>query len=279
MRQNARGFTLVELLVVMAIMGLLLAILLPALGSARGHGDKLRELSDIRQVGMAWSMYASAANDRLLPGFLDPEVQQKWGARYAIASENVSVPAAEAAPYPWRLMPYLGGDHFLLNGHRTDVVSGDPLEELSATARNPAFGYNAIYLGGWYESGDLNRPYRVRFERAHVVARTMAQIDRPEEIVVFASSLDPGAFQGGRNDSSPGSHYVVPPIVARTPQWDGSRGNVETFGQVSAPLARYTSQVAVVHADGHTAAEGPAGLTDQRRWIPRADRVDFTHDP
>jgi len=277
---RTRGFTLVELLVVMAIVALVLAVLLPALGSARANAEKLRELNDIRQVGMAWSMYSSSANGQLLPGYLDPVVQQTWGVRYPIASANASVPADDAAPYPWRLMPYLGGNHLILNGHRTDVVDADPLSEMAATARHPAFGYNAIYLGGWYErASDLHRPYRVRFEAAKVVARSAAQIDRPEEIVAFCSSRDPGALQrGNAADSSPGSHYVVPPILGDTPQWDGSSGVIETFGQTAPPLARYTSQVAAVLVDGHTAAEGPAGLNDQRRWIPRATTVDFTHD-
>lgn len=61
------GFTLVELLVVVAIIAVLIAILLPALAKARQHALIVTELSNMRQVGLAVNMYANDNRGRL-PG-------------------------------------------------------------------------------------------------------------------------------------------------------------------------------------------------------------------
>ena len=59
-KTNRKAFTLVELLVVIAVIALLLAMLMPALNAARERARQVVCLANVRQLGLASQMYASA---------------------------------------------------------------------------------------------------------------------------------------------------------------------------------------------------------------------------
>lgn len=71
-----KAFTLVELLVVIAIIAILMAILLPALRLAREQGKRAVCLSNLKQLTLAWILYADENDDKIVHA--NPERDDAW---------------------------------------------------------------------------------------------------------------------------------------------------------------------------------------------------------
>ena len=67
MQRCGRKFTLIELLIVIAIIAILAAMLLPALNKAREKARSIQCINNQKQIGMALSFYQNEFNGYVLP--------------------------------------------------------------------------------------------------------------------------------------------------------------------------------------------------------------------
>ena len=66
-----RGFTIIELLVTLGVIGILVAILLPALGIVRGNAGLAKSTSNMRQTYTLMQNYSTANRDTIVPSLFD----------------------------------------------------------------------------------------------------------------------------------------------------------------------------------------------------------------
>ena len=103
--RSRRGFTLVELLTVVAVILVLASLLAPALGALRNRGRAIACLSNLRQVGIASTLYLSD-HEGAFPVGIDvttendgnPRAWTAMLAQYAGGHPEIYRCAAESAP-------------------------------------------------------------------------------------------------------------------------------------------------------------------------------------
>ncbi len=202
--RRPRGFTLVELLVVVSIIALLIAILLPALKGAREQAKLVQCAAVQKQIGNATLYYVLEHNSWYLPHSMplgDPpgtndeppyEEQMLWffnpGFRIGLGlpahrnredrffehnvPQDYVCPKATLAKH----------DTSLWAGH--SIEYSDAVKELHSI--NYSYGYNSTHLTNHRELGDQYRGYRE------------SHIRRPADKLAFADSVDWNIFGSHR---------------------------------------------------------------------------------
>jgi len=135
-RSRSRGFSLIELLIVMALIGIISAFVVPQLITAFERSRQRRTLSDMRAIAGANGTYRVDFGDYatdladLEPDFMSPVPPgdgwgyawsyQSNGISYSLTSSGRDGASGPAAPLPWYDEPF-EADMVLQNGTFTQA--------------------------------------------------------------------------------------------------------------------------------------------------------------
>src|SRR5258706_4626004 len=144
---SARGFTIVELLVVIGIIAVLMSILLPALANVRKHAASLKCMTNLRTFGQAWQQYCNTNRSTCVP-----ERLPTGGALCGMFD------IGENRTYRPRWYELLGAElRMQANEHPSQIeddkwtISNElflcPAEPDYNNSRNYPYGYNYQFLG------------------------------------------------------------------------------------------------------------------------------------
>lgn len=232
------GFSLIELLVVVAIIAILAAILFPVFAQAREKARQTSCLSNLKQLGAGLAMYV-----------IDAEGYPQMSA------PSNQVPRTK---WPDLLWPYVK------NHQVFGCPSADPRLWAKSFTHDPrqtfgGYGYNYQYLGN---------------SRFPFTARD-AEIAAPAETVALSDTLGVNGAPVGQVPGGTAGQYVIdPPLVSARRSRPG--GGDDTgygaggecggpFGCRAIPGERHSEQVSVAFADGHAKALRLAAMDDADR--------------
>lgn len=273
-----RGFTLVELLVVIGIIAVLIGVLLPALGRARLSARRVKASSDIRQLVVAYVQYSIDNKGSLLLGY--PQATINGQPIRAELRDGTPISSIVAQRWPWRLIRYVSNIWQVVyhDGPVPDGADGDYVKSVY-----PTISLNSVYLGG--HSGP--------FYMGYVDASGLTTGDRPntgKHVMFKASEIRLPSRQlvfcevrrifstGDTYFDYDGYFYAQPPrgnYRDDRPWWISSADGAKALPNASPlgglPNGRFGKTTLVGFFDGHVASLTPRELEDVRIWNSRAD--------
>ena len=211
------GFTLTELLVVVGLVVLLVSLLMPALGQARAAARTTGCLSNLRQMGVAWTMYL-AENRGHLPEYVTimaatPDIPWRgyWLGileTYKVSGDSLLCPtAADVIPFK-QINNGFGNSEYAWTGKY--LSGGSPIKFNATLYRDGSYGFNryltagGIPSGGFGHDGKAERINAVRdLSNVPVVLDAVFFDFAPQNGIEVAPALPPPNLRG---DKIPFSH-------------------------------------------------------------------------
>lgn len=204
----ARGFTLIEMLVVVAIIGFLAAILLTALHRVRMLSNSTACTSNLRQLGLANSSFAADHRTFFVMAAEDIHLNfggsQRWHGKRVATSVTESVQDNIFDPAQGPLSPYFGASG-RVKTCPTFIDFTQKGADNAFEAGTGGYGYNHVYIGG---RQDL---FGTRPEAA-MRSASQADVKNPAQTVMFADA----AFTS-RSGANIEYSFLEPPYIQQNP--------------------------------------------------------------
>lgn len=174
-----KGFTLIELLVVIAIIAILAAILFPVFAQAKESAKRTSDLSNTKQIGLAFMMYANDNDD-----FSATVSKQKQAGYDGVQTSSYT---------SWYndLQPYVKNWQMFISPGRNDTFGSVPgcQDHVNPTQKCLGYGYNdGLVSDSGY--GMLNTQTVDVNGKTLRSGRNLSQISTPAQMVAFGSSND-----------------------------------------------------------------------------------------
>lgn len=262
---SSRGFTLIEMLVVIGIISLLAILGASAMQSAFGSACKTREIQAARQLVLALQSSAADNNGVFLPGM---DYRAGTSSRPVRKADGTTVTGRAAHRYPFRMAPYLG-DQFkgtiYVNrneGEIKQVAAGSSVTYDYIVSAYPALGMNIFCVGGV-----------VRFNGTIVNQTdcTSRLGNAKGGILAFAS-----AGAGSGQNKIHGYSYVAPPTKQSDSPFTLKWQSPENWTAETDPMNygwvdfRYDGKAVAAFLDGTVRMCDAEELSDMRLWTHAA---------
>ena len=250
------GFTLIEVLVAIGIIGVLIAILIPSLSSARRQGRTAVCQTNLRTLGQGWGMYSDENHDIMVPGRLPKHYVGGFNNNVNGVNLNhyiVSTGVKYRPRWPVLMQQYVGAPALAKPRTDRDRENYDSPIYVCPSAsdwtdeRNSAYGYNYQFLGSHRVSGDKLRKLSQR-SRIRSAGKTVVIADSMGSAAAFPSRERMPYENRDREERRRGNYgwLIDPPRLDPDSSRAGGPGSKR-----SAPDPRHRDRVNVVFVDDH----------------------------
>jgi prepilin-type N-terminal cleavage/methylation domain-containing protein/prepilin-type processing-associated H-X9-DG protein len=234
-RRSTKGFTLVELLVVIGIIALLISILLPSLNRAREQANRIKCASNLRQIGYGIQLYANENNGNYPRTYFNPAQatvrSDNYGGQNNAGTAFSFAPAGSASPVGTNNVT---ASFFLIL--KTQDLTSDVFVCPSSQAERDLFkNLSKEQVSNWTEiKQNLSYSYIVPFPSSAALDAGFKLNTTLSSDFAVAADINPGT-QGG----TPQDNVMQPPNAPRSDMQNANTNNHNGDGQN------------VLYADGH----------------------------